>query len=108
MHGALVLPTPNPYRSIFRHEDGSHDWECELNYGWHLIDQSYAGSIAAVILEPILSSGGMLVLLPGYMEAMKAHCVQREMLLILDEAQTGLGAQARCLLSSTTVSLPRS
>lgn len=42
-------------------------------------------------MEPILSSGGMLTLPPGYLKAMKAHCERRDMLLILDEAQTGVG-----------------
>lgn len=42
-------------------------------------------------MEPILSSGGMLVPPLGYMAAMKAHCRARSMLLIVDEAQTGLG-----------------
>jgi 4-aminobutyrate aminotransferase-like enzyme len=44
-----------------------------------------------VILEPILSSGGMHVLPEGYMKAMKTHCEKRGMLLIIDEAQTGIG-----------------
>ncbi|KUJ07068.1 uncharacterized protein LY89DRAFT_712345 [Mollisia scopiformis] len=72
--GSLVLPSPNAYRSIFRHADGSYDWETELNYGWDLIDQASNGSLAAVIIEPILSSGGMHVLPPGYLRAMKTHC----------------------------------
>jgi 4-aminobutyrate aminotransferase-like enzyme len=42
-------------------------------------------------MEPILSSGGMITLPPGYLKAMKAHCERRGMLLILDEAQTGVG-----------------
>jgi 4-aminobutyrate aminotransferase-like enzyme len=91
MPGNFVLPMPNAYRSIFRHADGSYDWETELNYGWSLIDSASTGSLAAVILEPILSSGGMHVLPPGYLKAMKAHCEQRGMLLIVDEAQTGVG-----------------
>ncbi|CAG8973954.1 hypothetical protein HYALB_00007483 [Hymenoscyphus albidus] len=89
--GSFVLPCPNSYRSIFRKEEGSYDWETELNYGWDLIDQSSNGSLAAVILEPILSSGGMIVLPPGYLKAMKAHCEKRGMLLIVDEAQTAIG-----------------
>lgn len=55
------------------------------------MDQQSTGSLAAVILEPILSSGGMLVLPPGYMAAMKRHCERRGMLLIVDEAQTAIG-----------------
>lgn len=91
MPGNLALPTPNAYRSIFRHADGSYDWQTELNYGFELIDKQSCGSLAALILEPILSSGGMLVLPPGYLKAVKQHCEQRGMLLIIDEAQTGIG-----------------
>ncbi|CAD6446213.1 e0aee3cc-a550-41b0-a36b-29e4a2fb10a7 [Sclerotinia trifoliorum] len=91
MPGNLILPSPNVYRSIFRLSDGSYDWETELNYGWNLIDQQWTGSLAAIILESILSPGGMHVLPEGYMRAMKKHCEKRGMLLIVDEAQTGIG-----------------
>lgn len=91
MPGNLVLPSPNAYRSIFKHADGSYDWKAELDYGFDLLDKQSCCSLAAVILEPILSSGGMLELPPGYLKAMKEHCVKRGMLLIVDEAQTGLG-----------------
>lgn len=91
MPGNLMLPTPNAYRSIFRHADGSYDWKTELDYGFNLVDQASCGSLAAVILEPILSSGGMLELPKGYLRAVKDHCEARGMLLIVDEAQTGVG-----------------
>lgn len=86
-----MLPSPDSYRSIFRHKDGSYDWQTELNYGWSLIDKASVGSLSAVIMEPILSSGGIITLPIGYMIAMKEHCRKRNMLLIVDEAQTGLG-----------------
>ncbi|EIN03848.1 dialkylglycine decarboxylase [Punctularia strigosozonata HHB-11173 SS5] len=91
MPGNLVLPTPDAYRSPFRRPNGSYDWETELNYGFDMVDRASAGSLAAVILEPILSSGGMVTLPPGYLRALKTHCERRGMLLILDEAQTGIG-----------------
>lgn len=91
MPGNFALPTPNAYRSIFRHADGSYDWQTELDYGFSLIDKQSCGSLAAVIAEPILSSGGMLVLPDGYLKALKEHCERRGMLLIVDEAQTGIG-----------------
>lgn len=56
-----------------------------------MVDRASSGSLAAVIMEPILSVGGMLTLPPGYLSAMKAHCSRRGMLLILDEAQTAIG-----------------
>jgi 4-aminobutyrate aminotransferase-like enzyme len=86
-----MLPAPNPDTSPFKKLDGSWDWQEELDYGWSLIDQACCNSLAAVILEPILSSGGMLSLPKGYLSAMKKHCEQRGMLLIVDEAQTALG-----------------
>ncbi|KAJ7456950.1 aminotransferase class-III [Mycena latifolia] len=88
--GSLILPTPNGYRSPFRNPDGTYDWKKELDYGFSLVDAQSVGSLAAVIVEPILSSGGVIVLPPGYLRRLKEHCVKRQMLLILDEAQTGV------------------
>src|SRR5882724_7865682 len=48
------------------------------------------GSLAACLVEPILSSGGLIELPLGYLAALKRKCEERGMLLILDEAQTGL------------------
>jgi 2,2-dialkylglycine decarboxylase (pyruvate) len=91
MPGVFVLPTPNAYRSPFRTTFGDYDWAAELDYGFELIDRQTTGSLAACIIEPILSSGGLIELPLGYLAALKAHCERRGMLLILDEAQTGLG-----------------
>lgn len=86
-----MLPQPNAYQSIFRHEDGTYDWETELNYGWSLIDQASCGSIAACLVECVQGDGGIHVLPTGYLAALKRHCDRRGILLIVDEAQTGLG-----------------
>ncbi|KAG9251425.1 pyridoxal phosphate-dependent transferase [Emericellopsis atlantica] len=95
-HGPMVpgmhmLPSPNAYRSVFRRPDGSYDWEAEMAYGWRMIDMASVGSLAACIVECIQSSGGMLVLPDGYLTAVKRECEKRGMLLIVDEAQTGIG-----------------
>ena len=86
-----MLPQPNAYRSIFRHKDGSYDWKTEMDYGWNLIDQASCGSVAACLVECIQGDGGIHVLPPGYLKALKRHCESRGVLLIVDEAQTGLG-----------------
>src|ERR1700755_564591 len=88
---SFLLPAPNAYRSIFRHKDGTYDWETELNYGWHLIRNAALGVLARAIGHRLPRSGGIHVLPPGYLKAMKAHCEKRGMLLIVDEAQTGIG-----------------
>ncbi|MCA1188142.1 MULTISPECIES: aspartate aminotransferase family protein [unclassified Saccharopolyspora] len=89
--GNLTLPTPDAYRSPFRHADGSYDWESELDYGFRLVDQQSTGNFAACVVEPILSSGGIIELPAGYLAKLREHCDRRGMLLVLDEAQTGLG-----------------
>ena len=91
MPGMHMLPAPNGYRSVFRNADGSYDWQTELDYGFKMIDMQSCGSLAACIVECIQSSGGMHVLPPGYLKALKKHCEARGMLLIIDEAQTGVG-----------------
>lgn len=91
MPGQLAFPAPYAYRSPFRRPDGSYDWETEVDYAWAMIDRQSVGSLAAFILEPILSTGGILTLPPGYLARLQAECRRRDMLLILDEAQTGVG-----------------
>ena len=90
MPGVLALPTPHAYRSPFA-ANGKYDWRAELDFGFEMIDRQSVGSLAAMIAEPIPSSGGVIELPDGYLVALAEHCRRRGMLLILDEAQTGLG-----------------
>lgn len=89
--GSFVIPAPNAYRPRFTHADGSNDWQTELDDAFSLVDSQSTGALAAFIAEPILSSGGILELPHGYLAALKRKCEERGMLLILDEAQTGVG-----------------
>lgn len=91
MPGMFALPAPNAYRSIFRHTDGSYDWETEMMHGWSMIDMQSCGSLAACIVECIQSSAGIHPLPAGYLKVLKRECEKRDMLLIVDEAQTGIG-----------------
>jgi 2,2-dialkylglycine decarboxylase (pyruvate) len=88
--GVMALPTPDAYRSPFA-SGGSYDWQAELDFGFSMLDRQSVGRYAAVLIEPILSSAGIIELPSGYLTALKAKCVERDMLLIADEAQTGLG-----------------
>jgi len=47
--------------------------------------------VCAVMLEVIQGEGGVNPVPPGYLEAVRALCDEREALLVLDEVQTGLG-----------------
>jgi ornithine--oxo-acid transaminase len=45
----------------------------------------------AVLLEPIQGEAGVLVPPPGYLSAARVLCTERNVLLVLDEIQSGLG-----------------
>jgi 2,2-dialkylglycine decarboxylase (pyruvate) len=85
--GSFAIPAPNAYRPRF----GGVDWRAELDDAFDLLDRQSTGNLAAFIAEPVLSSGGIIELPEGYLAALKRKCAERGMLLILDEAQTGMG-----------------
>jgi 2,2-dialkylglycine decarboxylase (pyruvate) len=88
--GVFALPAPYGYRCPVRHCDGACDCTC-LEAGFDLFDQASVGEQAAVVAEPVLSAGGVIVPPPGYFLRLAELCRERSMLLILDECQTGLG-----------------
>src|SRR5260370_21605158 len=90
MPGTLTLPAPYAYRCPIRHCSGACDCSC-LEAGFDVIDQQSVRSLCAVIAEPVLSAGGIIVPPPDYFQRLRALCNDREMLLIIDEAQTGFG-----------------
>src|ERR1700754_3378127 len=88
--GNFALPVPDRFRPAIVDVEGNLDWRRQLDLGFDLIDAQSVGSLAACLVEPILSSGGVVDLPPGYLAALRDKCHERGMLLILDEAQTGL------------------
>jgi 2,2-dialkylglycine decarboxylase (pyruvate) len=85
--GSFAIPAPNTFRPRFP----GVTWQQELDDAFTLLDRQSTGNLAAFIAEPILSSGGVLELPGGYLAALHAKCRERRMMLIIDEAQTGLG-----------------
>ncbi|MET0337256.1 MAG: aspartate aminotransferase family protein [Caulobacter sp.] len=89
MPGVMALPTPYVYR---RPDWAGEGFELDmLDYAFELIDRQSVGQLAAAMVEPILSSGGLIEPPPGYLQRLHQKCRERGMLLIVDEAQTGLG-----------------
>ena len=56
-----------------------------------LIDKHTAEHIAAVIVEPLSCSGGVLIPPAGYLPRLQEICRQHDILLIIDEVITGMG-----------------
>ncbi|MGN6556474.1 MAG: aminotransferase family protein [Solirubrobacterales bacterium] len=55
------------------------------------IDELGADRVAAVIVEPVFGSGGVIVPPPGYLRRLREICDRNELLLIVDEVITGFG-----------------
>ncbi len=92
--------TQNLERQAFSR--GQPDW------GAHLADELEgivalhdASTIAAVIIEPIACSGGVLVPPKGYLERIREICNKHGLLLIFDEVITGFGRTGEAFASQT-------
>jgi adenosylmethionine-8-amino-7-oxononanoate aminotransferase len=55
------------------------------------IDDSGADRVAAFFCEPIVGAGGVLLPPPGYLEAARAVCRDRDVLFVADEVICGFG-----------------
>lgn len=88
--GVFALPAPYAYRCPVRHCDQVCDCTC-LEAGFDLFDQVSVGAPAAVVAEPVLSAGGVIVPPPGYLARLTELAHERGMLVVFDECQTGLG-----------------
>jgi adenosylmethionine-8-amino-7-oxononanoate aminotransferase len=59
------------------------------------IEREGADTIAGLILEPVMGTGGILIPPPDYFAEVSAICRRHDVLLILDEVITGFGRTGR-------------
>jgi len=59
------------------------------------IEKATTSKTVAVMLEPVMGEIGIVPAAPGYLAAVRRWCDERNLLLILDEVQTGLGRTGR-------------
>jgi len=90
MPGQLAIPAPNCYRCPIGQKHPACNLAC-LDFSFDFLDSVSVGSTAAVIVEPVQSAGGIIVPPEGYFKKLRDWCDARSILLIFDEAQTGLG-----------------
>ena len=88
--GVFAILAPYRYRCSFCQNADDCTLDC-LNTSFELLDAQSVGSLAAVITEPLFSAGGVIPAPTVWLKALQQKCKERGMLLIFDEAQTGLG-----------------
>jgi 2,2-dialkylglycine decarboxylase (pyruvate) len=90
MPGTHAVFPPNCYRCPLGETFPTCDYAC-VRVGFQMIDGQSVGALAAVIAEPIQSAAGIVEPPPGYLAVLRDLAREREMLFIVDEAQTGFG-----------------
>jgi len=94
LQGVTYLPAPYAYRNPFKDEDTSGDLAF-FRQGLEIISWTSTGAPAAFLLEVVMSVGGMIVPSRAYVQAVRRWCSETGTLMIVDEAQSGVGRTGR-------------
>jgi len=82
---------PYPYRSAFHARDEQEECERALEHLRDVVTVEGAGTIAAVVLETVVGTNGILVPPNGYLAGVRELCDEHGIVLIADEVMTGFG-----------------
>ncbi|AHY48104.1 Adenosylmethionine-8-amino-7-oxononanoate aminotransferase (plasmid) [Rubrobacter radiotolerans] len=88
--GFLHVPPPDSYRRPDELDPEAYGRECARDIE-RLIQWELPETVAAVILEPIITGGGILIPPDNYLPAVKEICERYGVLLIVDEVICGFG-----------------
>jgi 4-aminobutyrate aminotransferase len=93
MNGVVHVPFPDPYRPLFNQRSGEDYGETVVRY----IEEQVLGKllpaedVAGILVEPIQGEGGYIIPTPGFFPALRELCDRHDILLIVDEVQSGMG-----------------
>jgi 4-aminobutyrate aminotransferase len=93
MPGVVHAPFPNPYRPVLERRPGEDYGETVVRYIRDEILEHIVppDEVAAVLVETIQGEGGYVVPPEGFYPALRRLCDEHEILLIVDEVQSGMG-----------------
>jgi taurine--2-oxoglutarate transaminase len=84
--GVVRFLNPDPYRSVF-----GNDAQAALAHVEEVIWYEGPQYIAAILLEPIVGTSGLIVPPDGFLQGLRTLCDRHGILLVLDEVMTGFG-----------------
>jgi taurine--2-oxoglutarate transaminase len=82
---------PYPYRSSFWSTTPEQESERALQHLEQVILFEGPGTIAAILLETVVGTAGVLIPPPGYLEGVRALCDTHGIIFIADEVMAGFG-----------------
>ncbi len=84
-------PYPYCFRCFFGQRPGTCSMDCyeylERLFKHHIAPEE----VACIIMEPVLGEGGYVVPPAGFIQRLRELCDRRNILLVLDEVQAGMG-----------------
>ncbi|MGA5822578.1 aspartate aminotransferase family protein [Kitasatospora sp. NPDC094028] len=89
--GVVHFWGPYPYRSNFHAENEAQECERALAHLEQVIAFEGPGTVAAIILETVVGTAGILVPPPGYLAGVREICDRYGIVFILDEVMAGFG-----------------
>lgn len=93
MNGVVHVPFPDPYRPLLQSKPGEDYGETVVRY----IEQQILSKLvppddlAGILVETIQGEGGYIVPSDGFFPALRDLCDRFDILLIVDEVQSGMG-----------------
>jgi acetylornithine/LysW-gamma-L-lysine aminotransferase len=99
--GALSANGKDEYRSPFE----PLLWEFQrINYNdISQLEDALDNKTSAFLVEPIQGEGGIILPDPGYLKAAREVCREKNVLMVVDEIQTGAGRTGRFLASQNEI-----
>ena len=91
MPGVVHFWAPYPYRSPFFTQDPAEETPRALQHVADTIAAENPAQVAAILIEPVIGSNGVIVFPPGYLAGLRALCDAHGIVLIFDEVMTGFG-----------------
>ncbi|MFM0096211.1 aminotransferase class III-fold pyridoxal phosphate-dependent enzyme [Paraburkholderia nemoris] len=91
MPGSVKFFTPYPYRSPFFTRDPREETDRAIEHLKQVLSHEGAQNVAAILMEPVTGSSGIVVYPNGYLQRVRELCDQHGILLIFDEIMTGFG-----------------
>ncbi|WP_243030494.1 aminotransferase class III-fold pyridoxal phosphate-dependent enzyme [Thermus altitudinis] len=89
--GVVHFFAPYPYRSPFYTEDPQVEAARALEHLERVLLHEDPKRVAAIFLEPVVGSNGVIVYPEGYLDGVRALCDRHGILLVFDEVMTGFG-----------------
>ena len=87
--GIHVTPFPNPYQ--FGWDEATTVDFCMQELEKLVLAQTSPDETAAIFVEPVLGEGGYVPMPTSFLEKLRVFCDQHDILLVVDEIQSGFG-----------------